>query len=170
MNKQLKAKELERCKRVIESYDTDITELSAEVSKVKEKYLALAEKETADLNEVIEYYKEQKASWTENMKKLKALKDFPVEPKSVQEEAEEKEETIFDPYETEEEQPAEEASANDDFPEEETAEPVEETEAETEAEPVSESEDWPEEDKPSDESATEEASSDDDWPDMPEEW
>ena len=166
MLKEIKEKEFNRINGMIDSYTTDINDLTKQAEKVDEKYRKLAEQEKKDITEALEYYRNLRDDLVTRRDSL-GVEAAVVSKKTTAKklkEAEEKEvvqDTIF-PENNEE--PIAETVENP------TVETTPEPEATVEPKPVTTQtviEDvWPEEKK------EEETKNDDNdsWPDVVEEW
>lgn len=135
MLETLKAKEIERCNKIIASYNEDIEVINAQIDGITEKYMEMARKEAEELNKVLDYYIVQKDEWASKLSGL-------IEPSGSGEPVKEtpKEELVNEPMKEEEEEKvvdlfAQEESAEETSEPEQTEEPENE---ESESEEASE--------------------------------
>lgn len=126
MLETLKAKEIERCNKIIASYNEDIEVINAQIDGITEKYMEMARKEAEELNKVLDYYTIQKDEW---VSKLSGL----IEPSGSDEPIKEtpKEESVSEPVKEEEEEKVVDLFAQEESAEE-TSEPEQTEEPENE--------------------------------------
>ena len=172
MLKEIKEKEFNRINGMIDSYTTDINDLTKQAEKVDEKYRKMAEKEKKDITEALEYYRNLRDELVTRRDSL-GLDAAVVDKKTTakkQKESEEKEQVTDMLFPENNEVPVAE-------PEEEpVAEPEPETEPAqeeiTEATPVVEDV-WEQTEQTEvvEEDRNEQGKDEDDgWPDVVEEW
>lgn len=126
MLETLKAKEIERCNKIIASYNEDIEVINAQIDGITEKYMEMARKEAEELNKVLDYYTVQKDEW---VSKLSGLIELPGYDEPVKETP--KEEPVSEPVKEEEEEKVVDLFAQEESAEE-TSEPEQTEESENE--------------------------------------
>lgn len=156
MLKEFKEKEFERLSNLIDSYVSDIDELTKQIEAVAEKYQKLAEEETKNLSEAVEYYTEQLNNFYHRRDELKL--ELPEEKK--EEVAPIQEEKVVDTIYPENNDTPVEVKEEDVIVEESSDNSSEDTESTDKT-----TEEWPDETPKS-----EEESDDEGWPEFPQEW
>lgn len=168
MLKEFKEKEFERLSNLIDSYVNDISELTKQIGDVAEKYRKLAEEETKNLTEAVEYYTEQLNNFylRRDELKLEMPEEKPEEANPVEEEK------VVDTLYPENNADAKEPVTTQDTNETDgtiTEEDVIVEEPEQSNDNKEESvEEWPAEEEHQDPNDSEDDSND--WPEFPEEW
>ena len=175
MLEEFKTKEIERWNTLMTSYAEDVLALQKQIDEVEEKYRKLAEEETKNLTEAVEYYKSMeedckaKIAVLEGKTEEEKPKRQPRKPKVDSKPTPEPEpEKVIDTLFPENNEPEEEEKKEEPVSEEVVEDiPIEEVVEET-PEKGELAELWPEEDdKDTEESGEINA---EEWPDQPTEW
>lgn len=156
MLKEFKEKEFERLSNLIDSYVSDIEELTKQIEAVAEKYQKLAEEETKNLSEAVEYYTEQLNNFYLRRDELKL--ELPEEKK--EEAAPVQEDKVVDTIYPENNDTPVDVKEEEIIVEESNDNSSEDTESTDKT-----IEEWPDETPKSDEESDEEG-----WPEFPQEW